>query len=365
MKGRLNVMKGIRPVRIPPRKKRKTVGAPPGSLVYTGTKEHPETITEFIEYDAEQLIETEKRNQLPPEPDDKLVHWFDLRGLNNVPLLSEVGTAFGLHPLILEDILDTSQRPKFEEFPNGFFLILQAIQWNSERSQLIKEQVSLFCSNQFVLSFQENPEDVFLPVRERLRAGRGKIRQRNTDYLAYALADNIVDHYLHVLDSIQDEIESLEMEVVEKPTPGLKNRIHHLKRAVLEFRRICLPMREAILRMQRNESAFIEEQTTVFLRDLVDNIIQVTDSIDTYRDMLNSLQDLSLSELSYRMNNVIQLLTIISTIFIPLTFLVGVYGMNFEYMPELDWRYGYLLVWIVMIVISLLLIIFFRHKRWL
>ena len=347
------------------KKKRKKVGAPPGSLVYTGDKPHDRTRVQLTEYDPEHLREGTGHDSLPAIENESFVHWYDLRGLNNVGLIETVGRTFDIHPLALEDILDTSQRPKYEEFTNGFFLILHAVDWDMEKSRLRKEQVALFCGENLVISFQEFTTDVFAPVRDRLRNGRGKIRLRGADYLAYALTDTLVDNYLHVLDRIQEEIEVLEDDVNSRPSPKLKDKIHRIKRAILEFRRICTPMREAILRFQRDENPFIKDQTPIFLRDLVDHIIQVTDSIDTYRDMLNSLQDLSLAELSYRMNNVIQVLTIISTIFIPLTFLVGVYGMNFDYMPELHWRYGYFLVWLLMIVISLLLVGLFRRKRWL
>ncbi len=347
------------------KKKRKKVGAPPGSLVYTGDKPLDRTRVQLTEFDGDQIKESTGHDEIPPIEKENLIHWYDLRGLHNVSVIEKLGRTYDIHPLALEDILDTAQRPKYEEFPNGFFLILHAVEWDADKTRLRKEQVALFCGENLLISFQEFTTDVFAPIRERLRNARGKIRLRGADYLAYALTDTLVDNYLHVLDRIQEEIEILEDEVNTRPSPQIKDKIHRIKRAVLEFRRLCTPMREAILRFQRDENPFIKDQTPIFLRDLVDHIIQVTDSIDTYRDMLNSLQDLSLAELSYRMNNVIQVLTIISTIFIPLTFLVGVYGMNFDHMPELHWRYGYYVVWAIMVVISILLVIFFRHKRWL
>jgi len=353
--------------KILPVRSRKSPGLPPGSLVYTGRQRDEDPLLSLIRYHDQEFQEwqEEQGETVGLDVVTDQVNWFDLRGLHQVKRVEELGQKFQIHPLILEDILETEQRPKFEEYENGFFLIARAIHFNSEKQSIQTEQIGVYVTRHIVISFQEDVSDFFTHVRDRLRGGKGKIRVRGADYLAYALVDTIVDHYYLVLDQLEEIINQLEEEILTEASNRTKGRIHRLKREMLVLRRSVTPLREAINRFSRAEHALIDSNTQLFIRDLYDHTIQVMDSIETYRDTLTGLQDLYLSELSYRMNSVMQVLTIISTIFIPLTFLAGVYGMNFTYMPELEYRYGYFVLWAVMIVLFVLGVWYFRKKDWL
>jgi magnesium transporter len=288
-----------------------------------------------------------------------------VRGLHDVKLIESVGRFFKIHPLVLEDVLDTSQRPKFEEYGNGIFLIVRSLNFDETQLEVQTEQIGIFIGEHFAVSFQERAEDLFASIELRLASGTGKIRRRGSDYLAYALIDSIVDHYLVTLEKIEREVDRLEEIIMEKPESRTKGHIHELRLATLALRKAVYPLREAINRFTDSDHAVKSEETDIFLRDLYDHTIHVMDMIETYRDMINGLYDLYLSEISFKMNNVMQILTIISTIFIPLSFLAGVYGMNFHHMPELEWRYGYYVLWAIMLCVAGGLLVFFRRKNWL
>ncbi|TXB61558.1 magnesium/cobalt transporter CorA [Phaeodactylibacter luteus] len=348
------------------KRKRKNTGLAPGSLVFTGTKHLEEAAVTLTEYHAEGVIyEQSSLGQLPTPHEGGFIRWYDIRGLHHVPLIQELGDLYNIHPLVLEDILDTQQRPKFEEYDNGLFLIVRALSLNAQEQRVETEQVGIFAGEGFVLSFQENETDLFSGVRDRIRSGRGKIKKRKADYLAYALADNIVDHYYVLLDQLDVMLDGLEEEILSDANRSTKGRIHSLKLQSITLRKSVAPLREAIGQFSRSDSAFIDEGTEVFIRDLHDHSVQVMDGIDTFRDMISGLYDLYLSEISFKMNSIMQVLTIISTIFIPLTFLAGIYGMNFDHMPELHWRYSYYVLWAVMALISAALIYYFRRRNWL
>lgn len=346
------------------KKKRKKPGLPPGSLVYTGRRIIATPNITLLQYNETDLRQQQSKDQIPePEPGD-LVTWFDVRGLNNVPIIEALGRKYNIHPLVLEDVLNTEQRPKIEEYDEAVFLIAQALTWDAENLTVRSEQVALFITDNLVISFQEDEDDLFVSIRERLEKGAGRIRRRGADYLAYALLDFLIDNYYLVLDHIEEDIEEIEREVLTSQNVQTKSRIHRLKLATLRMRKAAGPTREAINRLHKIEHAAFKEETAIFVRDLHDHIAQITDTIETYRDMINGVYDLFLSELNIKMNNVIQVLTIISTIFIPLTFLVGVYGMNFTNMPELEWRYGYYAIWGVMILIFIGQLYYFRRRKW-
>ncbi len=340
-------------------------GLPPGTLVFTGEQKVDVSDVLMLQYNEEHLIEKRLKDDFPASETNHFVTWYDVKGLHNVSLIERLGSLYNVHSLILEDVLDTQQRPKFEEYEDGIFIILHAITFDKGIKEIHTEHIAIFAGHNFLLSFQEKDDDTFAPIRERIRTASGRIRKRGSDYLAYALADSVVDHYFLVLDQLQDAIESLEEEVMYNPNNHTKGKIHQLKLQMLLLRRSVLPLREAINWFVKTDCPVVQESTEVFTRDLYDHIVQVIDMVETYRDILNGLYDLYLSEISYRMNNIMQLLTIISTIFIPLTFLVGVYGMNFENIPELKWRYGYFFVWGLMIVITILMLFFFKRKKWL
>ena len=340
-------------------------GLSPGTLVFTGEKLVEATSVLMLQYNEAELTETATVDALPLAPSEEKIAWYDVKGLHNVALVEVLGKRYGLHSLVLEDVLDIQQRPKFEEYDEGIFMILNAITFERETRQVQLEHIALYAGRGFLLSFQEKDDDTFAPVRERIRIANGRIRKRGSDYLAYALADSIVDNYFVVLDQVQEAIEELEEEVMYHPNSLTKSKIHRLKVQLLILRKAMLPLREAINWFVKTDCTIVQPETDVFTRDLYDHIIQAIDMVETSRDILNGLYDLYLSEISYRMNNVIQLLTIISTIFIPLTFLVGVYGMNFDNMPELHWQYGYFIVWGIMVAIAVWMLFYFRRRKWL
>lgn len=346
---------------------KKIKGTPPGSVIYTGRKAVTNKV-HYLRYNAEKLHLSEfaanEHNQIKPSNTDE-VDWYDVRGLSDTGLIERIGKTFSLHPLLLEDIADVYQRPKFEEYDAGVFIILKALHFNKERRKITTEQVSIFFSEDVLISFQESEEDLFYDIRQRIQNDRGRIRRRGTDYLAYALLDNIVDNYYIVLDEVENLVEQLEEAIILKPTTKIKQDIHSLKRELLVVRKSISPLREAVSRFTKTESPVVADNTLLFVRDLYDHTIQIMDSNETYRDMLNSLQDLYLSEISFKMNQVMQVLTIITTIFVPLGFLAGIYGMNFEYIPELQFRYGYFVLLGVMLTIVIGSLLFFRNKKWL
>ncbi len=349
----------------PHKKRLKRPGLPPGTLEFTGERRMENPVLMRIRYN-QRVFEAKKypsSNTLEIGPD--MVNWFDVMGLHDVKLIERIGEQFNIHPLVLEDVLHTQQRHKFEEYGSEVFIVLQAINYDSIHHELNSEQVAIFFGENFLVTFQENEDDTFKAVRERLETGSGRIRTRKPDYLAYALIDSIVDNYFEVLDRFEERMEELEVEITEQPSRLIKENIHHLKFQMLALRKSVMPLREAVGKFSRSECPVVEESTGLFVRDLYDHVLRIADLIETYRDMLNGLQELYLSELSLRMNNVIQVLTIITTIFVPLTFLAGVYGMNFDNMPELHWENGYFYLWGIMIAISIALIFYFRKKKWL
>jgi len=349
-------------------KKRSTkAGLPPGTLVHIGEQKAEEARITVIDYDEarfqEKEIETVEECFL--FKDKPTVTWINVDGIHEVEVLELLGECFGLHPLVLEDILNTDQRPKLEDFGDYIFVVLKTFSYNDQSDELEPEQISLILGPSFVLSFQEIEGDVFNPIRERIRNGKGRIRRTGADYLAYCLLDSIVDHYFVVLEQVGEEVEFLEEELVTNPTPETLQTIHNLKRDMIFLRKSVWPLREVIGALERGELSLIRESTGIYLRDVYDHTIQVVDTIETFRDMISGMLDIYLSSVSNRMNEVMKVLTIIATIFIPLTLIAGIYGMNFQYMPELGWRWGYPMVWLVMLVIGVLMLVYFRRKKWL
>jgi len=348
-----------------PKRKRHKAGAPPGSLVFTGEQKMTDSIVTFLQYDKTEIDQQAVPDDKLPDVELEKVNWLDMRGLHNVELVERIGRKYKVHPLALEDILDINQRPKADEYETGVFFIFRALQFDKETLELQTEQVGVFFSKHILLSFQENISDLFLPVRERLLASSGRIRERGTDYLAYALIDTVVDYYFSVLDQMDQVVEELEAGILRNPGKETKANIHKLRLSSISLRKSVAPLREAVGRFSRSDNEFVQESSLVYIRDLFDHTVQVQEMTDNYREVINGLHDLYLSEISMKMNNVMQLLTVISTIFIPLTFLTGLYGMNFAHIPELEWRYSYFVLWGVMIVIATGLIIYFKRQDWL
>ena len=349
------------------RQAHKKIGLPPGELVFVGEAPDEPARLSLLAYDTDRLDERPlpALDALGPLPDAPAVAWINLDGVHDVQLVQRLGERFGLHPLVLEDIVHTGQRPKAEEYDGFFFATLKMLRVGAEGRELPSEQVSLVVGPNYVLSFQERPGDVFDPVRGRLRAGRGRIRRAGAGYLAYALLDVIVDNYFAVLEHFGEQTETLEEDVLGDPSPEVQHQINHLRRSLISTRRAIWPVRELVATLDRSDSSLIPAETHRFLRDVYDHAVQVIDVLESLRDVLAGLNDLYMSSLSNRMNEVMKVLTIIGTIFIPLTFVAGIYGMNFTYMPELSWHYGYPVALAAMLAIGLALVFFFRRKGWL
>jgi magnesium transporter len=343
------------------------IGLPPGSIIYTGNREVEKIQIHYIQYNEKELEEKELDNRgkivFHQSPDEN-IDWYDIRGIHDTSLIEQIGTAFDIHSLILEDVSDIHQRPKFEEYEKGTFIIIKALAFDKVKLKITTEQVALYFRNGFVVTFQETESDLFEPVRKRIQSGKGRIKQRGADYLVYALVDVLVDNYFLVLEDIELEIESFEEIVLETQDSSIKSKIHLLKKELLVMRKSISPLREAIGRFAKTDSPFVAENTAIYIRDLYDHTIQIMDAVESFRDLLNSLQDLFISEVSFKMNQVIQVLTIVSTIFIPLTFLAGIYGMNFDNIPELHWKYGYFILWGIMVVVFVGLLFLFKRKKW-
>ncbi len=292
------------------------------------------------------------------------VVWINVSGVHDVELIERLGRDFGLHALSTEDIVNTSQRPKWEEFPDYGFIALKMIDCPAGEAEVKVEHVSLILGRTYVISFLEDEGDVFESVRERLRRGAGRVRSKQADYLAFCLMDAVVDHYFLSVERIGDMVEELDEELLGNARHEDIPQLHRFKRNLLNLRRAIWPLREVLAGISRSESPLLQKENQMYWRDLYDHSVQVIDMVETARDTLASMHDTYLSSLSNRMNEVMKILTIISTIFIPLTFIAGVYGMNFKNMPELEWQDGYFLVLAVMVTISLSLIIYFRRRRW-
>ncbi len=351
----------------PFRKRSEKGGLPPGTLVHIGERKAEKVRITIIEYDETQFQEKEVETieECFSFKDTPAVTWINIEGLHQLDTIEKIGKHFTIHPLVLEDIANTEQRPKMEDFDDYIFLILKMLYFEEDENAVKAEQVGLILGSNFVISFEEGGGDVFNPVRERIRNGKGRIRKLGPDYLAYALMDVIVDSYFLILERIGDRIEDLEEDLLDESRPETMQAIHSLKGEMLLFRKSVWPLREVISSMERGESVLIRESTGIYLRDVYDHTIHVIDTIETFRDLLSGLLDLYISSVSNKMNEVMKVLTIIATIFIPLTFIAGVYGMNFRYMPELEWRFGYHIILLVMLITGAGMVIYVRKRRWL
>jgi len=349
------------------KKRSKKAGLPPGTLVHIGEKKAETLKITVMDYDEANFQEREIRTieECFVFKDTPTVTWINIDGLHQIEILEKLGRCYGFHPLVLEDILNTDQRPKMEDYGDYLYIVLKMLSYNDKNSEIETEQVSLILGPNFIFSFQEKEGDVFDPIRERIRSGKGRIRKMGADYLAYALLDSIVDNYFTIMEKLGETIEFLEEELVTQPTPETLQTIHQLKRELIFLRKAVWPLREVISGLERGELVLIKETTRIYLRDVYDHTIQVIDTIETFRDMISGMLDIYLSSVSNRLNSVMKVLTIIATIFMPLTFVAGIYGMNFKFMPELEWRWGYPMVWVLVVVIGVFMLIYFKKKRWL
>ena len=338
---------------------------PPGSLpVISELSVQPVRIT-VIDYDAtrfeEKIVGT--ISDCFPFRDTDTVTWINIDGLGNPKLIEDLGKCFAIHPLIIEDIFNTGQRPKMEDLEGYIYLNIKMLTYGATTRVIRIEHISMVFGRNFLISFQEEIGDVFDPVRERIRKD-GRIRKFGPDYLAYALIDAIVDNYFMVMEKLEEQVEDLEEELVASPTPASLEKISHLKKDMIYLRKSVWPLREMINNLEQSESALIQEATGIYLRDVYDHTIQVIDSLETFRDMVSGMIDIYLSGLSYKMNEIMKVLTLIATIFIPLTFVVGLYGMNFRNMPEIEWEFGYYAVLVVMALMVIGMLTYYRKKKW-
>jgi len=343
-------------------------GLPPGSLVHLGEARAARPTITILDYDESQVREevVATVEECFPFKESPTVTWINIDGVHQAEIIEAIGGHFGIHPLVLEDIMNTAQRPKMEDFDDYLFVVLRMLTSGREGVRIEEEQVSMLVGANFVISFQEKQGDVFNPLRERIRKAKGRIRKSGSDYLAYALMDAIVDNFFILFEGIGEELEALEEEVVSEPMPVTLQAIHSLKRDMVHIRRSIWPLREMVAGLARAEAALVSEEVTPYFRDVHDHVIQVIDTTETCRDMISGLLDIYLSSLSNRMNEVMKVLTVIATIFIPLTFIAGVYGMNFQHMPELGWSWAYPWgFWGLMGGVAAAMVVYIKHNHWL
>jgi magnesium transporter len=344
----------------------KKIGLPPGSLVHIGEKKVEKVKISVIDYEQEYYDdkEIESLDDIVPFRDSSSVSWININGLHDVDKIKIIGTLFDIHPLVIEDILNTDQRPKIEMFDDYIFIVIKMIYYGVSKEQIFIEHVSCILGKNYVLTFQEQEGDIFNIIRDRIKNGKGRMRKSGTDYLTYALMDVVIDNYFLVLENLNDKIESLEDKLVLDPDRTFIQDIQYLKREMIFLRKSIWPLRELISNLIREENPLIDRSTEPYLRDLYDHTIQVIDTVESFRDVLGGMLDIYLSSISNKMNEVMKVLTVIATIFIPLTFLAGIYGMNFEFMPELKCKWAYPAFWGVILLTFSGLFIYFKKKKW-
>ncbi len=349
------------------KKKARQPGLPPGTLAHIPERHDEEvklTVLDYDEYHCEEFT-AKDFDACAVFRDKPTVTWVHVDGVHHIKTLQSLGNCFDLHPLTLEDILISDQRTKLETHENYLFIVLKNLSYDEVKDELVTEQVSLIVGRNTVISFQEKDGGVFGPVAQRLKNNKSRIRKMGADYLAYSLLDVVVDNYFTVLEKLGEHIETLEERLVKDPTPSILQSVHVFRREMIVLRKAVWPLREVVNALGRSDNAIIGEPISIYLRDVYDHTIQVIDTIEIFRDVLAGMLEVYLSSVSNRLNAVMKVLTIISTIFMPLTFIAGVYGMNFKHMPELEWPWGYPLVLAVMLLIGLSMLGFFRRKRWL
>lgn len=351
--------------RIAPKRSRKA-GLPPGTPVHLGERKSETTRLTMLHYNEQRAVEQEMNTarECLTLRDTPGVSWINVTGLHEVEKLAQFADAFGLHPLVIEDILNTDQRPKLEDYGEYLYIVIKRLSNGTPANEIATEQISLILGRDLVISFLESDSGVFNGVKDGILNNRGRLRRLGADYLAYTLMDAVVDNYFAIFETLGERIEILQETIISRPVPASLQTLHALKRELLFLRKSVWPLREVVSGMQRGDSTLIHKDTWFYLRDVYDHTIHVIDTIETYRDMLASMMDIYLSSLSIRLNEVMKVLTIIATIFLPLTFIVGIYGMNFQHMPELGWRWGYPLVLLVMTGIAVGMMIYFRRRKW-
>ncbi|MFC2107102.1 magnesium/cobalt transporter CorA [Bacteroidota bacterium] len=342
------------------------VGLPPGTIIYTGQPKDGKTGISLLQYNESTVdfFESENFQEISGRLDKNTVNWINFDSLHEVDLISKVGTEFNVHNLTLEDIVNVDHQPKIEEYDNYLYLTLKMIKPNIEENSFNVEQISFVLYKNMLISFQEHKGDPFENIRERIKQGKGKARGRGSDYLLFLLIDAIIDQYLLSIEAVNKYIADLEIEIFEDPNERIVKKIIDQKRVLSELRRIIYPVRDGLKEITKGETEYISESYYNYFNDVYDHIKSIVDHLDSQREMLTSLMDFYMSQMSTQMNKVMQTLTIIATIFIPLTFLAGIYGMNFEFMPELAWKWSYPILLSTMTILGVSMYIYMRRKRW-
>jgi magnesium transporter len=344
------------------------VGFPPGSIVHVGNIHQENTKLSLIHYSPDNIeeCEVESLEQILDYRKNGTVTWVIIEGLNDADMVGRIGALFDIHPLVLEDILTTHQRPKFEEYDHYLYIVIKSLIPSSEEFSVQTEQISLLVLEGLVFAFKEKSDDLFSPVKQRIYTSKGHFRSMGSDYLTYAILDIIVDNLFILVDSLDETTLSLEDNLIsEEPTRAILVTIQKLKRELIHIRKYVSPLRELMAGMMRSDSELIHEKTQIYLRDVSDHSIRIIESIESYQNILAGLLDIYISSISNKMNEIMKVLTVFASIFIPLTFIAGIYGMNFTDMPELHWKWGYPAIWVVFITITVVLLAYFKKKKWL
>lgn len=342
------------------------IGLPPGTIKYTGKKGGIPLKLNYLEYNAIDFkMETfeDVRKAFIHKAKDNVVQWYDIRGLHDEALIQKIGDVFEIHSIALEDIADVYKRPEYAEFLNGHFMSLKYVQFENDTLNI--QNVSVYFDQGFVLTFQEHEDDLFATLRERIAKKQGKIRIKKADYLAYAVIDVIVDNYFNVLDELEIQIERIEEDLISDIESFERSQIFSIKKKLLKIRKVIAPLRESLNAFSKSDSEDVEDRTKIYVRDVYDHTISVVDNLDTMRDILTGLQEIHISEMSMKMNKVMQFLTIITAVFVPITFLAGIYGMNFQNIPELQHKNGYFILLGIMALVTSVMLVYFRRKKWL
>ncbi|HUH73230.1 MAG TPA: magnesium/cobalt transporter CorA [Chitinophagales bacterium] len=342
-------------------------GKPPGSLIYMGPRKDVPITIDYIQYNSEKYSEKrlKKFSESTELQSEDYITWIDIKGLHDLALIEKIGKVANIHSLTLEDLLNVNQRPKVDFYDEYIFIVVQILKFDKETSVIESEQLSIIINEKSVITFLEGNSTIFDTLKSRMEKTVGKVRNGSADYLAYSILDLVIDDYYEVVEKIGERIEEVEEQLIIQAKKLAIRDIYEIKRELIDLKKTVSPIREIITKLEKSDSPFINEKTRLYLRDLYDHAIQIIDTIEQYRDLTSGLADMYLSSVSNKMNEIIKVLTILSSVFIPLTFIVGVYGMNFKNMPELEWHYGYYISLVFMLIISILMLLYFKWRKWL
>ncbi|MDZ7847653.1 MAG: magnesium/cobalt transporter CorA [Owenweeksia sp.] len=349
------------------KKRTENRGLPPGALVFIGSKKVDKPTVEYIAYNAQTLSKSEFiKAENVPRNDPETKQWYNITGLDNVGFMEDLRQRLNIHALAMEDVMNTGQRAKFDEFEEHLFLTLKMLHFDEKENRVVPEQISFILKKTMLITFQEEPGDTFSPIRKRIKNKEGNLRKLGPDYLAYALLDSIVDNYIYLIENLGEKIDDLELKVLEDPNDDALQLINLYKRELHFVLKVVKPVKELMFNLLRSQTQFIRQgEVMPFFKDLNGLVTHAIESVETYRVVLNDYLQIYHSNMSARMNDIMKVLTIFTTIFIPLSFFAGVYGTNFKYFPELEYRYSYYIFWGVVVLIAVAMLLFFKRRGWL